>query len=128
MSRLVVVALVGAIILTSSATLAAEQTGARCTNIGVPKTAFEAYNGKWIELNADQLQFLRGVYALNPYTPPGMPFGDKAVLAQVPGDSGGMVFFIDGERACTPMAVPGEIIEMILDVGSNNVIHEANGL
>jgi hypothetical protein len=128
MSRMVVVAFVGVMTLASGAALAGEQPGARCTDIAVPKTAIEAHNGKWIELTADQWQFLRGVYVLNPNTPAGMPFGDKAVLAQVSGDPGGLVFFIDGDRACTPMAIPGELIAMIKDVGTNNVNHEGGGL
>ena len=128
MSRMVVVACVGVMALASPAALAGEQPGGKCTDISVPKTAIEAHNGKWIELTADQWQFLRGVYVLNPNTPAGMPYGDKAVLAQVSGDTGGLVFFIDGDRACTPMAVPGELISMIKDVGANSVMHEADGL
>ena len=128
MSRMGVVAFIGAMTFASSAALAGESSGAKCTDIAVPKTAIEAHNGKWIELTADQWQFLRGVYVLNPNTPAGMPFGDKAVLAQVTGDTGGLVFFIDGGRACTPMAIPGELVAMIKDVATNNVMHEADGL
>ncbi len=41
---------------------------------------------------------------MNPITPPGLPYGDKAALATVEGhDGGGVVFFLDGNRACTPM-------------------------
>jgi hypothetical protein len=125
---MVVAACFGVMALASPAALAGEQSIGRCTDIAVPKKAIEAHNGKWIELTADQWQFLRGVYVLNPNTPAGMPYGDKAVLAQISGDTGGLVFFIDGDRACTPMAVPGELIAMIKDVGTNNVIHEADGL
>ena len=48
-----------------------------------------ARNGKWIELTPAQWQFLRGVYALNPETPAGLPYGDKAVLAQIDNGAGG---------------------------------------
>ena len=65
-----------------------------------------ARNGKWIELTPEQWEFMRGIYAMNPETPAGLPYGDKAVLAQVDGNSGGLVFFIDGDKACTPMPVP----------------------
>jgi hypothetical protein len=41
----------------------------------------------------------QGVYVLNPNTPPGLPFGDKAVLVQVDGKADGLVLFIDGEMA-----------------------------
>jgi hypothetical protein len=128
MSRMFAVGFIGVMALVSHAALASEQLAAKCTDVSVPKTAIEAHNGKWIELTADQWQFLRGVYVLNPNTPAGMPYGDKAVLAQVTGDTGGLVFFIDGDRACTPMAVPGELIAMIKDVGASSVLHEADGL
>ena len=106
----------------------AEAAESRCTDISVPKSAIEAHNGKWIELTAEQWEFLRGVFVLNPNTPPGLPFGDKAVLAQVSGDTGGLVFFIDGDRACTPMAAPRELITILRDVGAENIAHESGGL
>jgi hypothetical protein len=37
-----------------------------CVDISVPKKAVEAHKGHWIQLTADQWQFLRGVYAMNP--------------------------------------------------------------
>ena len=46
---------------------------ARCVDASVPKHAAEAHHGKWIELTSDQWQFLRGIYAMNPLTPPGLP-------------------------------------------------------
>ena len=65
---------------------------------------------------------------MNPATPPGLPYGDKAVLAQVSGDTGGLVFFIDGAKACTPMAVPGALISMMQDVATDTITHEGDGL
>jgi hypothetical protein len=106
----------------------ADSAASRCVDISLPKDAITARNGKWIELTAQQWQFLRGIYAMNPTTPPGLPYGDHAVLAQVSGDAGGLVFFIDGGRACTPMAVPGELLAMIRDVATDTIAHEANGL
>jgi hypothetical protein len=104
-----VIALVGFM-----AQAAADSSPARCTDVSVPKDAIEAHNGKWIELTADQWQFLRGVFVLSPNTPPGEP--------------GGLVFFIDGDRACTPMAVPGVLVSMMRDVAASNISHEAPGL
>jgi len=118
-----VIALVGFM-----AQAAADSSPARCTDVSVPKDAIEAHNGKWIELTADQWQFLRGVFVLNPNTPPGLPYGDKAALAQLDGEPGGLVFFIDGDRACTPMAVPGVLVSMMRDVAASNISHEAPGL
>lgn len=97
---------------------------ALCTDVSGPKGAIEARKGKWIQLTPEQLQFMRGVFVLNPNTPPGLPFGDKAVLAQVDGDAGGLIFFIDGDRACTPMAVPAILVSMMNDVGEGTISHE----
>jgi hypothetical protein len=128
MIRIALAASISLIALIPFAAQAGDGSTARCTDISVPKSAFAAHNGKWIELTAEQWEFLRGVFVLNPNTPPGLPYGDKAVLAQVDGDPGGLVFFIDGERACTPMAVPGVLVSMIKDVAASNIAHEADGL
>ncbi len=99
-----------------------------CVDVAVPKKAVEARNGKWIQLTPEQWEFLRGIYAMNPETPPGLPYGDKAALARVDGNSGGLVFFIDGDKACTPMPVPEKLISMIDDVATAKINHEGNGL
>jgi hypothetical protein len=101
---------------------------AQCVDVSVPKHAIEARNGKWIQLTADQWEFLRGIYAMNPLTPPGLPYGDKAALAKVDGNSGGLVFFIDGDKACTPMPVPDKLLAMMDDVATAKINHEGNGL
>lgn len=101
---------------------------ARCVDVSAPKKVVAEHNGKWIELTTDQWEFLRGIYAMNPLTPPGLPYGDKAVLATVEGKSGGMVFFLDGNRACTPMTVPDTLLSMMDDVATAKISHEGNGL
>jgi hypothetical protein len=101
---------------------------AQCVDVSVPKHAIEARNGKWIQLTADQWEFLRGIYAMNPLTPPGLPYGDKAALAKVDGNSGGLIFFIDGDKACTPMPVPDKLLAMMDDVATAKINHEGNGL
>jgi hypothetical protein len=106
---------------------AAEGAGS-CVNASVPKQAAEARHGKWIELTSDQWQFLRGIYAMNPLTPPGLPYGDKAALVKIDGSSGGMVFFIDGDKACTPMAVPDQLLAMIDAVATAKISHEGSAL
>jgi hypothetical protein len=73
-------------------------------------------------------QFLRGIYAMNPLTRPGLPYGDKAALAKVDGNSGGLVFFIDGDKACTPMPVPQTLLNVIDDVATTKINHEGSGL
>ena len=106
----------------------AAEGAAHCVDASVPKHAVEARHGKWIELTSDQWQFLRGIYAMNPLTPPGLPYGDKAALVKIDGRSGGMVFFIDGDKACTPMAVPDQLLAMMDDVATARVSHEGSAL
>ncbi len=101
---------------------------ARCVDVSEPKAAIEKLHGKWIELTPEQWEFLRGIYAMNPLTPPGLPFGDKAALAKVDGRKEGLVFFIDGDRACTPMAAPEALLALMDDVATAKITHEGSGL
>lgn len=121
-------AFVGALTVAPQIALAGDNFTSRCVDVSVPKQAIAARHGKWIELTPDQWQFLRGIYAMNPETPAGLPYGDKAVLAQVEGNSGGLVFFIDGDKACTPMPVPHELLIMMHDVATSTINHELGGL
>jgi hypothetical protein len=100
----------------------------QCVDVSVPKHAIEARNGKWIQLTPEQWEFLRGIYAMNPLTPPGLPYGDKAALAKVDGNDGGLIFFIDGDKACTPMPVPKTLLSMMDDVATAKINHEGSGL
>ena len=106
----------------------AAEGAARCVDASAPKQAAEARHGKWIELTSDQWQFLRGIFAMNPLTPPGLPYGDKAALVRFEGRPGGMVFFIDGDKACTPMAVPDELLAMMDEVATDKISHEGSAL
>jgi hypothetical protein len=119
-------ALAGALAILPQIVTAAES--AQCVDVSVPKHAIEARNGKWIQLTPEQWEFLRGIYAMNPLTPPGLPYGDKAALAKVDGNDGGLVFFIDGDKACTPMPVPDKLLAMMDDVATAKINHEGNGL
>ena len=121
-------AVVGALTILPQVTFAADSSAGRCVDVSVPKGAIKARDGKWIELTSEQWQFLRGIYAMNPDTPPGLPYGDKAVLAEVEGSTGGLVFFIDGEKACTPMPIPHELVAMMQDVATATINHEGSGL
>jgi hypothetical protein len=121
-------AFVGAMTVLPQLAFAADHSASRCIDISVPKDAIMARNGKWIELTLEQWEFLRGIYAMNPETPAGLPYGDKAVLAEVEGNAGGLVFFIDGDKACTPMPVPHELLAMMHDVATSTINHESGGL
>ena len=121
-------AFVGALTVLPQMAVAADNSSSRCVAVSVPKDAITARNGKWIEVTQEQWQFMRGIYAMSPETPAGLPYGDKAVLAQVDGNKGGMVFFIDGNKACTPMPIPVELIAMMQDVATDTINHETGGL
>jgi hypothetical protein len=123
----VIFAFVGAVAILPQIAFAADSS-TRCVDVSVPKNAITAHNGKWIQLTPEQWQFMRGIYAMNPQTPAGLPYGDRAVLAQVDGNNGGMVFFIDGDKACTPMPIPLELIAMMRDVATDTINHETGGL
>ncbi len=121
--------LIGLVLLAAAATPAfASGSGDGCVDIAVPKKAVADHNGRWVELTPDQWEFMRGIYAMHPATPLGLPFGDKAALVQFANEPGGLVFFIDGDRACTPMAVPAALLTVIEDVATATVMHEAPGL
>jgi hypothetical protein len=107
---------------------AEDNSTSRCVDVSVPRHAVEARNGRWIELTPEQWQFLRGIYAMNPKTPPGLPYGDKAVLAEVDGRPSGLVFFIDGDKACTPMNAPPQLVALMQDVATGSINHEGAGL
>jgi hypothetical protein len=108
--------------------LAYADDSVRCVDVSVPKKAVQAGKGQWIELTSEQWQFLRGIYAMNPLTPPGLPFGDRAVLAKIDGHESGLVFFVDGNRACTPMAATKALLSLLDDVATAKISHEGSGL
>ena len=85
----------------------------RCVDLAAVRAAITGHNGKLIELTPDQWQFLRGIYAMNLETPPGLPCGDEAVLAHVDGEPDGLVFFVDGDKACTPMHAPRGLLSLM---------------
>ena len=114
--------------LTGLSQTASADDASRCADVSVARKAVEAEKGQWIELTAQQWEFLRGVYAMNPLTPPGLPYGDKAALARVEGNDGGLVFFLDGDRACTPMAAPKALLALLDDVAMAKISHEGSGL
>jgi hypothetical protein len=100
----------------------------RWVDLATLRATTAGQDSKLIELTSDQWQFLRGVYAMNPLTPPGLPYGDRAALARFDELPNGIVFFIDGDRACTPMTVPDELLSMMDDVATARISHEGSAL
>jgi hypothetical protein len=121
-------AIAAAVVLTLSPCLAYADSLVQCVDVSVPKKAVAAGKGQWIVLSPEQWQFLRGIYAMNPLTPPGLPFGDKAVLAKIDGHESGLVFFLDGNRACTPMAATKDLLTLLDAVATAKINHEGSGL
>jgi len=95
-----------------------------CVDASVPRAAIAEKNGHWVEVAPQQYHFLPGIYAMNPRTPPGLPWGDRAILASIPDHDGALVFFIDGTLACTPIPVPKELVEMLGDVATGKNSHQ----
>lgn len=116
-----------ALVLISTVALAQEKPSL-CTSISIPHGAIMAHDGTWIELAPVQRAFVDGIYAMAPTTPQGLPWGDKIVLATIPGNPGAIAFFIDGDQACTPMPIPAILLDMILDVGKGTIHHEKDGM
>jgi hypothetical protein len=112
----------------SQGALASDDAAQHCVDVSKPKATVAALHGHWIELDKAQWEFLRGVYAMNPRTPPGLPYGDHAAVAQFDGDSRGIVFFIDDNKACTPILAPPELLSLMADVGTHTIKHAAAGL
>ncbi|THD43520.1 MAG: hypothetical protein E7774_12655 [Bradyrhizobium sp.] len=99
-----------------------------CAKVDVPKHIIADHGGRWVELAPAQWQFLRGVYAADPTSPTTLPVGDRAALAQMGGADFGLVFFIDGDRACSPIVVSRDVVEMLRDVGTGHINHAGQGL
>ena len=81
--------------------------------LGRLRAAINDQDSKPIEITPDQWKFLRGVYAMNPEAPCGLPYGNNAVLAQDGGDSDGLLFFMDGDRLCAPMHAPPALLSLM---------------
>jgi len=81
--------------------------------LGTLRAAINDQGSKPIKITPDQGKFLRGVYAMNPEAPCGLPYGDNAVLAQDGGDSDGLLFFMDGDRLCAPMHAPPALLSLM---------------
>ena len=95
-------------------------------DLAAVRAAITGDNAKLIELRPDQWQFLRGVYAMNLETPPGLPFGDEAVLAHVDGES--LVFFVDSDKACAPMHAPRGLLSLMDEFAVGDINSQRAGL
>lgn len=103
---------IGAGVLPAKIDVGAE-IASRCVDAATVRAAIDGQDGKPIEITPDQWQFLRGVYAMNPDAPRGLPYGDNAVFAQDGSDSDGQLFFIDGDKPCAAMHAPSALLSLM---------------
>jgi hypothetical protein len=103
----------------SEGALASDDASPSCVDVSKPKATVAALHGHWVELNAAKWEFLRRLYD-EPRDAPGVPNGDRAAVARFDGDSRGIVFFIDDNKACTPMMAPAELLSMMADVAESH--------
>jgi hypothetical protein len=113
-------ALLSALAFACAATAHADEAPSRCIDVAIPKGAVAGRDGRWIALTRDQWRFMRGIYALTPATPAGLPYGDGAGRS-----GGGTVLFLDGDKICTPMPIPRAFVEMMGDVAAGIRDHDA---
>ena len=92
----------------------------RSVDVATVRAAINGQDGKPIEITPDQWQFLRGVYAMNPEAPRGLPYGDNAVFAQDGSDSDGQLFFIDGDKPCSAMLAPSALLSLMERVAADH--------
>lgn len=88
------------------------------------KTVVDGRHQTIINLTGEQFQFLRGVSSLDPDTPPGLPYGDKAAWV-VRADGTARVIFIDGDKACDGFDLPKELVDMTVSVARGDINHES---
>lgn len=98
-----------------------------CEPVDVLKKTLVDHNSSWEDLSHTQWLFLAGIYSMDPSTPPGLPYGDRAVMSRMKGDVGGaLIIFIDDNLACTPLPVPAILLKMMQDVEAGVIHHEAD--
>ena len=103
---------IGAGVLPAKIAVGAEIVN-RSVDVATVRAAINGQDGKPIEITPDQWQFLRGVYAMNLEAPPGLPYGDNAVLAQDSSGSDGQLFFVDGDKPCSAMHAPPALLSLM---------------
>ena len=103
---------IGAGVLPAKVAVGAEIAN-RSVDVATVRAAINGQDGNPIEITPNQWQFLRGVYAMNPEAPRGLPHGDNAVLARHSGDSDGLLFFIDGGKPCAPTHAPPALLSLM---------------
>ena len=75
-----------------------------------------------VQLTSEQSAFLKGLWAGNKYTPPGLPYGADA--AWIVGPNGGAVaFFVDGDMRCDALILDQTAVDMTMDIARGVELH-----
>ena len=97
-----------------------------CHPLAVVKADAEAAGARFVTMTPQQWEFARGIAAIIPQTPDGLPPGDRGALLIGP-DGDGALIFIDGDQACEGVEVHKPVIDLELQVGGGDVIHVGKG-
>jgi hypothetical protein len=112
----------------SRAVLAEESMRWPCGSMDEAKAMARALGGaEFVTLTDEQWQFLRGIFVMASDTPESLPPGDRAAMSLLP-DGSGSVIFVDGDRACAPIKLSREAIEVLMMVGRGDIVHAGQGL
>ena len=93
--------------------IAVGEFATECAELATATAMIVGQDLKLTEITPDQWQFLRGVYAMNPEAPLGLPHGDNAVLARDRGGPEDLLFFVDGDTSSAPMQAPPALLSLM---------------
>ena len=93
-----------------------------CHSLKDAKEAAESAGWSWTIMTPDQWNFARGVAAIAPQTPIGLPPGDSGVLSEEPGGDAAIIF-VDGDKACETIGIYRKLADLILSVGRGDIVH-----
>ena len=79
-------------------------------------------------LTPGQFHFVEGLYVGSPTTPDGLPPGDSALLATHDGAKNGIIIWIRGPLACSPIPINEKLIDLIAGIKSGALDGEGNEL
>lgn len=102
--------------------MAAGERHHACMPYGDFKKLIADQGGKLVELTTDQRTFMAGVSVMDPQTPAGLPYGDKAGLV-LEDDGSALAFFIDGSMACDDFELPKALVDMTIAIGRGDALH-----
>lgn len=76
----------------------------------------------FVSLSPEQWEFVRGIYLMDPNTPPGLPPGDGAEMSRRE-DGSATIVFLDGPLACSPMHLLKDGVDILNQVGRGEIVH-----